>query len=230
MSCDGAGCHDQEEIHEESLLNTHTEKIACETCHIPRIAKKYPTKTYWDWSTAGDKKKEVKKDEFNQPLYSWKKGDFVWNKNFRPEYYWYNGKTDYYLVGEKIEDPGKTFVFNKLEGDKDSEGALISPFKVMRGKQFIDKKQNILLIPHLFGKGGYWSTLDWNKAFKDGMEYAGLTYSGEFGVIETEMFWPIDHMVAPKEEALKCTDCHAEEGNESILNWKALGYPNDPTM
>jgi len=35
------------------------------------------------------------------------------------------------------------------------------------------------------------------------------------------MLWPLNHMVAPKENALKCTDCH---GEKSRLDWKALGY------
>ena len=30
--------------------------------------------------------------------------------------------------------------------------------------------------------------------------------------METEYFWPVTHMVAPKEEALGCADCHSREG------------------
>jgi hypothetical protein len=32
-------------------------------------------------------------------------------------------------------------------------------------------------------------------------------------------------MVQPKENALQCDDCHAENGR---LSWEALGYPGDP--
>jgi hypothetical protein len=32
-------------------------------------------------------------------------------------------------------------------------------------------------------------------------------------------------MVAPKEKALRCLDCHGEKGR---MNWKAMGYPKDP--
>lgn len=32
-------------------------------------------------------------------------------------------------------------------------------------------------------------------------------------------------MVAPKEQALTCSDCHGEQGR---LDWSALGYTGDP--
>lgn len=40
----------------------------------------------------------------------------------------------------------------------------------------------------------------------------GQPYSGEFGFVETEMYWPITHMVAPAEQALDCESCHARDG------------------
>ena len=40
------------------------------------------------------------------------------------------------------------------------------------------------------------------------------------------MAWPVNHMVAPKEKALKCEDCHGE--NADRLDWIALGYYGDP--
>jgi hypothetical protein len=39
------------------------------------------------------------------------------------------------------------------------------------------------------------------------------------------MVWPVNHMVVPKDKALKCDDCHNEKGR---LDWKALGYKGDP--
>jgi hypothetical protein len=57
------------------------------------------------------------------------------------------------------------------------------------------------------------------------MKAAGQPYSGKYGFIETSMVWAVNHMVAPKEKALKCNDCHSEKGR---LDWKALGYKGDP--
>jgi hypothetical protein len=39
------------------------------------------------------------------------------------------------------------------------------------------------------------------------------------------MYWVLSHMVAPKEEALQCHDCH---GADSRMDWAELGYYGDP--
>ena len=44
------------------------------------------------------------------------------------------------------------------------------------------------------------------------MAAAGKPYSGKFDFIETVAMWPITHMVAPKEKALACSECHAKGG------------------
>ena len=214
-------CHEAD-THRSKVLNKHTEKIACQTCHIPVFAKGHPTKMYWDWSTAGSDKK-VEKDEYGLPTYNKKKGSFKYGKNVIPEYYWYNGNTERYLKGDKI-DPEKVVSLNHPLGSVKDKNAKIYPFKVMRGKQIFDTKKNYLIVPHLWG--GYWKDFDWNKAAKEGMKKAGLAYSGEYGFAETEMYWGIDHMVSPKEDALKCRDCHVR-GENKRLDWEALGYPGD---
>jgi predicted metalloprotease len=41
------------------------------------------------------------------------------------------------------------------------------------------------------------------------------------------MNWPINHMVVPAKQALKCTACHGKKATR--MDWEALGYPNgDP--
>ena len=54
-----------------------------------------------------------------------------------------------------------------------------------------------------------------------------LPYSGKYNFVETEMYWPINHMVAPVEKSLKCTDCHTRKATKR-LNWEMLGYIGDP--
>ena len=96
----------------------------------------------------------------------------------------------------------------------------------MRGKQIYDSKNNYLIIPKLFGKDGYWKTYDWNSASELGMKEVNLEYSGNYDFIETEMYWPINHMVASKDKALRCTSCHGKKAD--LLDWEALGYSKDP--
>lgn len=221
------GCSDchTDVPHEKRILNVHGNSIACETCHIPTYAKEIATKTWWDWSTAG-KDKKTEKDQFGMEKYNKKKGDFIWEMNVVPEYRWYNGKADYYKIGEKFE-PEKVVKLNNLNGDIKDPNAKIAPFKIMRGKQIYDSENNYLIVPKLFGKGGYWDTYNWDAAAKLGMETISLKYSGKHDFIETEMYWPINHMVVSSENALSCTSCHGKKGKKK-LDWGKLGYISDP--
>jgi hypothetical protein len=127
-----------------------------------------------------------------------------------------------YTLGDKI-DPSKVTYLNRPLGSKADADARITPFKVMRGKQPFDSANNYIAVPHLFG--GYWKHYDWKKAIEDGMKTVNLPFSGSYGFAETAMYWKVNHMIVPKEKALKCGDCHGAKGR---LDWKALGYPGDP--
>ena len=225
LSC--TDCHEGEP-HAESLLNTHTARVACQTCHIPEFAKEMPTKLYWDWSTAGQDKVEVDTDQYGKETYHKNKGNFIWGKNVIPVYAWYNGKGGAYLLGDKI-DPGKVTRLSWPEGDRNDMSAKIYPFKVHKGKQIYDAKYNYLITPKVFGPpndpDAYWVTFDWQKAAAAGMKESGLPFSGEYGFAPTEMYWRINHMVAPAKKAVGCLDCHGDNGR---MDWQVLGYKGDP--
>jgi len=216
-----ATCH-AGKPHKNERVNMHMDKVACQTCHIPTFARTLPTKVWWDWSTAGqDKKPPV--DAYGLETYDKMKGDFKWGKDVRPVYLWFNGNVDRVLMGQKI-DTSKVVHLNYPQGKRDAS-SLISPFKLMRGKQPYDSGNNVIAVPHLFGKGGYWQTYNWGTAIASGMKIAGLPYSGKYDWVETDMHWKVNHMVTPKSQALKCENCHGAEGR---LDWKALGYRGDP--
>jgi hypothetical protein len=44
------------------------------------------------------------------------------------------------------------------------------------------------------------------------MKAGGLPYSGQYDFVSTEQTWPLTHMVAPKEDALACAQCHSRNG------------------
>ena len=52
----------------------------------------------------------------------------------------------------------------------------------------------------------------------------GRTFTGPVGFVDTEMYWVQNHMVAPKEMALTCTDCHMLDGR---IQFAELGYPTE---
>jgi len=211
-------CH-QPTLHADARINAHTATVACQTCHIPQVAVKQATKTHWDWSEAGDDSREDDPHEYLKI-----KGSFVYQKNLQPEYYWYNGLAERYLLGDPLLEEGDT-PLNQPKGSVRDPAARIWPFKVHRATQPFDRRFNYLLQPVTSGAGGFWKEFNWDQALRLGSEITGMEYSGEFGFASTEMFWPQTHMVAPKTQALQCQACHAEEGR---LDWEALGYPGDP--
>ncbi|MHC4452425.1 MAG: tetrathionate reductase family octaheme c-type cytochrome [Planctomycetota bacterium] len=212
-------CHDARP-HGDARLDAHTEAVACTTCHIPQMAVGAATKMSWDWSTAGRDGVKPK----DPRTYSKKKGTFTFAREVAPEYGWYNGLASRYITGTKI-DPAGVVKINAPLGDASDATAKIWPFKIHRGKQVYDKEHLYLHVPKTFGKGGYWKDFDWDKALRLGAEATGLAYSGRYGFIETEMYWPLAHMVAGKNRALQCGDCHASDGR---MDWFALGYKGDP--
>jgi len=211
-------CHSQQ-LHADERLNAHVDAVACQTCHIPSMAVKDPTKTYWDWSTAGQ---DIAEDHYT---YLKIKGSFVYQTDFKPTYRWFNGNLSYrYLLGDTI-DPAQATTIDQPAGSLDDPQARIFPFKVHVANQPFDTGYDYLLQPITAGENGYWTNFNWDNAFRLAEPITGLKYSGSYGFAETLMYWPTTHMVQPKENALQCTDCHAENGR---LDWEALGYPGDP--
>jgi octaheme c-type cytochrome (tetrathionate reductase family) len=221
---DCTDCHAGRAHKANVLLDRHSVNLACQSCHVPTFARTLPTKVWWDWSTAGqDKTPPV--DKYGLKTYDRQKGDFVWAKDVVPTYAWFNGKVDRVLLGEKVDPSGVVHLASPM-GKRGEAGAKITPFKVMKGKQPIDAGSNVIAVPHLFGKGGYWDVYDWNVAVADGMKAVGLPYSGKLGWAETDMYWKVNHMVVPKQAALGCNDCHGRD--QTRMDWKALGYEGDP--
>ncbi|NBC81978.1 MAG: tetrathionate reductase family octaheme c-type cytochrome [Bacteroidetes bacterium] len=202
--------------HFDDMLNRHNARVSCQTCHIPHYAKENPTKMAWNWSDAGKLKEGQpyhEDDSLGKHTYLSIKGSFTWEKNVEPDYVWFNGTADHYLMGDTISQvPVK---INTLHGWHDDPESKIIPVKIHKGDQIYDKINKTLIQPKLYaeqkGDSAYWKDFDWNKAAAAGMKRVGLPYSGEYGFVETEMYWPVNHMVSPAEKALKCADCHTRD-------------------
>ncbi len=213
-------CHDLTP-HEEDRINHHAKVIACQTCHIPTIARGgVATKMTWDWSTAGkldDKGKPlVIKDKKGHVTYHGKKGNFTYGEDVIPEYVWFNGKVKYTLLGDTVNKEAVTPI-NHFEGGPGDGDSRIWPVKVFRGMQPYDPVNQTLVVPHTAGKDdtAYWSNFDWDKSIGTGMKDSGHAFSGEIDFIKTQMSWPITHMVAPANKAVPCVECHVENGRLS---------------
>jgi len=225
--------------HQEAKINNHTSKVACQTCHIPEFARGgVATKMLWDWSTAGkmgpDGKPLFIKDDHGHLKYSAAKGDFAYGENVRPEYKWYNGVVHQISITDKLDgliNAQGILELNRVEGSAKDPNARIWPFKVMHGKQPYDTGNNTLVVNHVYGEDdtSLWRNYDYSKSIKAGMEYAGLPYSGQFGFVETRMNWFITHMVAPKDKAVPCQECHTRAADGRLAAITDIYLPGRDT-
>ena len=202
--------------HNNTTLNEHFNKVACQTCHIPTYAKVAPTKTYWDWSTACKMKDGKPYEEWNEDKtieYSSKHGTAHFGKNLKPEYKWWNGITDKTTLETKITTD--TVDLNALHGEYDDIHSKIYPMKIQRGTQPYDTKNKTFIQFKTFGpkgSGALWKDFNWQKSARAGMDYIGQPYSGKMDFIPTRSYWPLNHMVSSSEKTLSCTECHSHNG------------------
>jgi octaheme c-type cytochrome (tetrathionate reductase family) len=205
-----------------AMVNRHGEKLACQTCHIPAMARGgVPTKMEWDWSAAGrrgpDGKPMVEQDARGYKVYDSKKGAFVLGENVVPEYVWFNGEVTYTLLGDKVEKHAGYTPINRFGGRPDDGKSLIWPVKLFRGVQPYDPVNQTLVVPHVYGTdaAAYGVSFNWEKAVAVGMADAGAPFSGKVDFIKTDMMWPLNHMVAPRSGTLACKECHGKNGSLS---------------
>ncbi|MEN8177034.1 MAG: tetrathionate reductase family octaheme c-type cytochrome [Pseudomonadota bacterium] len=221
-SCHGVSPHPLQDL-ASIKLNDHVEKVACETCHIPRIARGgVATKVDWDWRTAGKTKngQGYKEKNYTQgngehrATYKSIKGSFKYGENLVPHYAWFDGQMLYTTIDTQFDPSSGPVEINGFKGSPDDPNSRIWPFKQMHTVQPYDKGNNTLVYMHLWGDDdtSFWGNYDFGKAIKVGMQKYNLPYSGEYDFVDTYSYWPITHMVAPKEDALDCGECHAKEG------------------
>ncbi|KOH45723.1 cytochrome C [Sunxiuqinia dokdonensis] len=203
--------------HFSHVLNRHGSKVSCQACHIPEYAKVNATKMAWHWSEAGkmkDGEPYHEEDSIGNHRYLSMKGSFKWEQNVKPDYVWFNGTADQYHLGDSITSV--PVQINTLYGNYSDRNSKIIPVKIHVGDQIYDKEFKRLIQPKLYseneGDSAFWKDFDWEKASIAGMHEVGLPFSGNYGFVETEMYWPVNHMVAPKEQALSCVECHSPDG------------------
>jgi hypothetical protein len=190
-------CHEGK-VHQgakAAILAKHAERIACQTCHVPAIARdpKFPTVVRRDWM----------KPKLNEATGLWGPTNEV-ATSVRPEYRWWNRKM--LVPPEPVGDP------------KDP-AARIFPWKRATYTVVGDAKSG----KPVFIKAGVYAVKgDPLAAARKGAEDGKLEFSGEVKGVEESMVFSVNHQVAPKEQALACGACHAKDG---VMDFLELGYP-----
>ena len=129
-----------------------------------------------------------------------------------PDYVWFDGRVSY-VQPDTVIDPSTRVPINSFHGTPGATDARIWPVKTFHGRQPFDTELLTLLVPHtaIPNDTAFWYNFDWGNALQAGADASGAPYSGKFDFVDTSMLWPITHMVAPKEQALDCAQCHARQ-------------------
>ena len=177
----------------------------------------------WAWSTAGNMtlgdngiETTTLADGTVVRSYDYMKGHFVWQKSVRPSYAWYDGNvermtmTDSFASG--MGSQSEPVQLGRVTASKASAGAKIFPFKVMVGRQPGHLTADYLIVPKLFGPGGFWGAIPsadnytpeavrqlWTQALTAGARAAGQIAAeasiadGDWGWLHTRMAIGIKH-------------------------------------
>ena len=206
VSC--ANCHSPTP-HSESNLDRHTQRVDCSVCHIPAFARSTPTDMDRHWESPGELHIERGLYEPARDMQS----------NVVPVYRFFNGKSHFYNFGEPaVADPETGWILmSGPDGDVTDPASKIHAFKLHKATQPMDLATDRLLPLKI---GIFFSTGNVQAAIEAGAEAVEWGYSGHRWA-DTERYMGIFHEVAPKEQALECSDCH-ENGNR--MDFAALGY------
>ncbi len=209
LSCDG--CHGTEP-HAKELLNRHAVRVDCTVCHIPTFAKSHKTDMRRDWSKPFHNEA---KDKYAPTL--------TLRKNVEPEIAWYNGTITAQLPGVPVTvgSDGAIQMVTPM-GSRDDPEAKLYAFKVHGGRMPVLKDKRWLLpinAEDFFGS----SQID--LRVRQAAEVFYDMKDIEYEWMEIKRFMGIFHEVQPGQDALRCLDCHGDDGR---LDWAGLGYEADP--
>lgn len=180
VSCAGE-CHG-EKPHKEAGLNRHAEKIACQTCHIPKtggaIAKDF---TKWQKQENGFWEPATLKKEANETI---------------PVYAWYNltVSNEPHFIGPK--------------GSRGDSKSKIYPFKLFQGKAFYNQKTGDLMSMDFAPPMATGDTLAGVASAARILRIADYKPVPGWQTI----YFGSNHQVAPKKKALACASCHSPNG------------------
>jgi hypothetical protein len=213
MTCLSGGCHSIAP-HSNTRLDTHTSRVACQTCHIPQFAKLNSTEIERDWTNP-----------------NWAQGLFGGQGGFKPEeirdmfmiptYRWYDGTSRVYALGQVAALNGNgQYEFGVPNGDVASPDAKIHPMKEHLSNSARHDETGVI-IPHSTSE--FFFTGDFNRAVQKGMELTGMT--GSWTMVPIHTFQTINHGVEPTYNALECGQCHdVYSGGPVRIDLQSLGY------
>jgi RNase P subunit RPR2 len=200
-------CHGDAPHRVTTSMNTHANRVACQTCHIPTFGKNTPTEMSRNWT----------KPHWNPAgcngQGAWI-GEEIKASNVIPTYKFWNGQSDIYNYGETIQ--AENGIFNMAKALGTIQDGKLTPMKIHTSYQpWHNASQRIVQYDVLW----QFMTGLFEQAAARGVQFMGLT--GPYTWVTTSADQLITHGVEPKANALTCTTCH---DTTSRMDLQGLGY------
>lgn len=212
LTCVSGGCHDPNH-HDNSRLNEHTARVACQSCHIPVYSKVLTTEISRDWT----------KQFWAQALFMGQGGYKPEENrvgNVIPTYAWFNGTSYVYVLGQ--QPPQRTDGAYELASPYGNVGnGMIFPMKEHTSNAAMHDATG-QLIP--WSVSTFFFTGNFTQSVEVGQQMSGLT--GSWSLVEDHTYQTLNHQVSPSENALQCAQCHAEYagGAQTRMTLQSMGY------
>ena len=252
FTCENSGCHsDTPHLDFASNLpteDTHSLKVACQTCHIPTYGKGIATETSRDWEDP----------HLSQTACNGRGG---WlpredkGANLVPSYAWFDGISEVYFMGESLDgvptvplaaDVAQRFVGNFSAGDPaislgvptailDANGnvdmslgvnnpaAKLHAMKEHWGKLARNESTNTLIAHSTYD---FFRTGDYDLAVQSGLaQDPNMGANDPYTVVPVHTFQTINHGVETRTSSLACGDCHQPLNASARIDLQAdYGY------
>jgi hypothetical protein len=214
VGCSTSKCHSSMR-HDDSAIDSHSSKVACQTCHIRTFARNAA-------DTPATDATEIHRD--------WREGQLAANgqihpknimaNNVKPWYRFWSGQSSVYNLGDPaMVDPEMgIYLVSKPEGSIADTNSKLYPFKYKTSYQPLATQLKIL-VP--VDTSIFFKTGDSNAAIRSGLQNMGKNPNEPYSFVTTAEFQLITHEVQPEGQALQCTDCH---GTTAQMDMKTLGY------
>jgi len=202
--------------HDDSNLNKHTARVACQTCHISVYGRNASdsaateaTETHRDWT-----KPHTTSSGAIHPTPTLA-------NDLKPEYKFWNGYSYNQNLGDSaaIDPSTGTYATSRPEGAINDAASKLFPFKYKTAYQPIATSLSKLIA---VDTGVYFAAGNLDSAVKAGLVNMGLSSGTPYSMITTDTYQLITHQVMTKDRALTCNQCH---GTTAQMDLKGkLGY------
>ncbi|MBC8215881.1 MAG: T9SS type A sorting domain-containing protein [Candidatus Marinimicrobia bacterium] len=205
-------CHTATPHTTTDTYNNHTDKIACQTCHVTSRGGV----VYKDFNAPICPSGDCSSESMN--LWGLQMNKFP--EDFEIDYMWWNGTVEKPIHPLGDINDGKIYPFKKGVFNV-PEDAMGNSVPVKWGKYFLTGD---MMLAVGAGRSLYSSFLD---GFLGNIEeYVLPPLSGEFDHFgEVTDYFSLSHGITT-ENARTCYDCHAHEGG--VIDWVAMGYSENP--